>query len=174
MIARRRRRTAAIAVALAALGGAARAAETAGDHLRVASKSFTESVILGEIAALTAAAAGVPVLRGVAAADVPALHAQAQVNPGVAAGQALLAAVRMRLDARIDGLEVFAGRTVGRIVIVSAHDGQGPPSSARSMPCAGLYDEPLGMVAMPRAAVRRMVRRPGNAAPTINLDGHPR
>ena len=57
---RGRWRWAVAALAVSLLGIAPRAIASDTDRLRVASKSFTESVILGEIAALTAAGAGAP------------------------------------------------------------------------------------------------------------------
>jgi hypothetical protein len=53
---------------------------------------------------------GVAVLRVVAAADVPARHAEAQVNPLVAHRQALFAAARPRFDVTVDLGQVVAGR----------------------------------------------------------------
>jgi hypothetical protein len=56
---------------------------------------------------------GVAVLGIVAAADVTALPAQAQVNPRVAHLQAFLAAARIAVF-RLDGIEMRAGMGHGK------------------------------------------------------------
>jgi hypothetical protein len=52
---------------------------------------------------------GVLVLRGIAAADVPACEAHTKVNPGIAGFQAFLAAARVRLHV-VDLAQVSASR----------------------------------------------------------------
>src|SRR5205807_9542121 len=74
---------------------------------------------------------GVLVLRRVAAADVAALEAEAEVDPGVAHLQAFLAAVRRVGGAVVlrgrDGVQVFAGHgdIVSRITGLLGRAGEG-------------------------------------------------
>jgi hypothetical protein len=53
--------------------------------------------------------AGVAILGIVAAADVATLHAEPQVDPGIAHGQALLAAAGVGAQVVLDGAQVLAG-----------------------------------------------------------------